>query len=66
MSFIGYGIQPPTPDWGLMISENRNGLAGQPWAVVAPVLCVVLFTVGGNLIAGGAAGVVARTDGGAR
>ncbi|MBS1698329.1 MAG: ABC transporter permease [Actinobacteria bacterium] len=66
MSFIGYGIQPPTPDWGLMISENRNGLAGQPWAVVAPVLCVVLFTVGGNLIAEGAARVVARTEGAQR
>jgi len=63
ISFIGYGIQPPESDWGLMVSENRNGLAAQPWAVVAPVICIVLFTIGGNLIAEGAARVVARTEG---
>ena len=62
MSFIGYGIQPPQSDWGLMVSENRNGLADQPWAVVAPMLCIVLFTVGGNLIAEGAARVMGRTE----
>ncbi len=63
MSFIGYGIQPPTADWGLMISENRTGLQTQALAVLAPVLCIVLFTVGGNLIAEGAARVIARTEG---
>lgn len=63
ISFVGYGIQPPTADWGLMVSENRTGLQAQPWAVIAPVLCVLLFTVGGNLIAEGAARVIARTEG---
>lgn len=62
LSFIGYGIQPPAADWGLMISENRSGLATQPWAVVAPIVCIVLFTVGGNLIAEGAARVLGRTE----
>ncbi|WP_084211087.1 ABC transporter permease [Pseudonocardia acaciae] len=63
MSFIGYGIQPPTPDWGLMVSENRTGLAVQPLAVLSPIVLIVLFTVGGNLIAEGAARVIARTEG---
>jgi peptide/nickel transport system permease protein len=63
MSFIGYGIQPPAADWGLMVSENRTGLQSQALAVLAPVLCIVLFTVGGNLIAEGAARVIARTEG---
>lgn len=63
ISFIGYGIQPPTPDWGLMVSENRTGLATQPWAVLAPIVMIVLFTVGGNLIAEGGARVIARTEG---
>lgn len=63
ISFIGYGIQPPTPDWGLMVSENRTGLASQPWAVLAPIAMIVLFTVGGNLIAEGGARVIARTEG---
>jgi peptide/nickel transport system permease protein len=62
MSFIGYGIQPPQADWGLMVSENQNGLAGQPWAVVAPMICIIIFTIGGNLIAEGAARVIGRTE----
>ncbi|MFT4233147.1 MAG: ABC transporter permease, partial [Leucobacter sp.] len=57
ISFIGYGIQPPTPDWGLMVSENRTGLATQPLAVLAPIVMIVLFTVGGNLISEGGARV---------
>ena len=36
ISFLGFGIQPPNADWGLMINENRNGITLQPWAVVAP------------------------------
>lgn len=64
MSFIGYGIQPPHADWGLMVSENQNGLAAQPWSVVAPAICIAAFTVGGNLIAEGAARVISRTEAG--
>lgn len=63
ISFIGYGIQPPTPDWGLMVSENRSGLATQPLAVLAPIVLIAVFTIGGNLIAEGGARVIARTEG---
>ncbi|GAA2443488.1 ABC transporter permease [Agromyces soli] len=63
MSFIGYGIQPPAADWGLMVSENRTGLGIQPLAVLAPVVMIVVYTVSGNLIAEGAARVIARTEG---
>lgn len=63
LSFIGYGIQPPASDWGLMVSENRNGISTQPLAVIVPIICIVLFTVSGNLIAEGAARVFGRTDG---
>ncbi|MFD6055386.1 ABC transporter permease [Agromyces sp. NPDC060279] len=63
MSFLGYGIQPPAADWGLMVSENRDGLANQPFAVVAPMLMIVLYTVAGNLIAEGSARVLGRTEG---
>lgn len=66
LSFLGFGVQPPNADWGLMISENRSGLVVQPWATVAPVLMLVLFTVGTNLIAEGAARVLAGTDRGVR
>lgn len=63
LSYIGYGIQPPTADWGLMVSENRTGLAIQPLAVLVPIIFIILYTVGGNLIAEGAARVIARTEG---
>lgn len=63
MSFIGYGIQPPAADWGLMVSENGTGLGTQPFAVLAPIAMIVLYTIGGGLIAEGAARVIARTEG---
>ncbi|WP_035871453.1 ABC transporter permease [Cucumibacter marinus] len=63
MSFIGYGIQPPAADWGLMVAENGNGLGIQPYAVLAPILMIVLYTIGGALIAEGSARIIARTEG---
>jgi peptide/nickel transport system permease protein len=53
LSFLGFGLQPPAADWGLMISENRNGLSVQPWPVVLPVAAIGLLTIGSSLIADG-------------
>jgi peptide/nickel transport system permease protein len=50
LSFLGFGIQPPTPSWGGMINENRLGLASNPWAVIAPAVMIALLTVGTNLV----------------
>lgn len=63
LSFLGLGLQPPDADWGLMVSENRNGLAVQPLAVLIPAVCIAVFTIGGNLFAEGAARVIGRTEG---
>ncbi|MEI9406416.1 ABC transporter permease [Mesorhizobium argentiipisi] len=62
LNFLGYGIQSPEADWGLMINENRNALSIQPWAVLAPVAAIAIFTIGGNIFAEGIARVVGRTD----
>ncbi len=35
MSFLGFGLQPPAADWGLMINENRIALVVQPWGVLS-------------------------------
>lgn len=64
VSFLGFGIQPPAADWGLMINENRIALTVQPWAVIVPAACIALFAVGTNFVAEGIARAVARTDGG--
>jgi len=62
LAFLGYGVAPPTADWGLMINENRAGLLIQPAAVFAPVLMIALFAMGTNLLAEGIGRVTARIE----
>lgn len=49
LSFLGLGQQPPTPDWGLMINENRIGMGANPWPVLVPVFLIAILTIGINL-----------------
>jgi len=53
LSFLGFGMQPPAADWGLMINENRVGIVIQPWPVFVPVLLIGILTIATNLIADG-------------
>ena len=62
ISFLGFGIQPPNADWGLMINENRPIVAAQPWALVAPALCIAIFAIGTNFVAEGIARAIAGID----
>jgi len=55
VSFLGFGIQPPASDWGLMIYENRLSISVQVWSVLLPILAIGLLTVGTNLITDGIA-----------
>jgi peptide/nickel transport system permease protein len=59
ISYLGLGQPPPTPEWALMISENRSGLLTQPWVVVVPAATIALLTIGVNLVADG----IARSTG---
>jgi peptide/nickel transport system permease protein len=49
VSFLGFGLQPPAADWGVMVGENRVGLTIQPWGVLMPVIALGLLTIGINL-----------------
>ena len=62
ISFLGFGVQPPDTDWGLMINLNRNGLTIQPWAVVVPILCIAAFTIGTTAIGEGMSRAIAGVD----
>jgi peptide/nickel transport system permease protein len=62
ISFLGFGIQPPAADWGLMINENRTGLTLQPWAVMIPIAMIAVLTIATNLIAEGIGRSVAGVD----
>ena len=64
LSFLGFGVQQPNADWGLMINENRQGLTIMPWGVVVPVLAIALLTIGTSLIGDGLSRASAGIDGG--
>jgi peptide/nickel transport system permease protein len=66
VSFLGFGLQPPTADWGLMINENRLSITVQPWSVLLPILAIGLLTVGTNLITDGIARAAIGIDRGGR
>jgi peptide/nickel transport system permease protein len=55
LGFLGFAADPGAANWGQMMNENRLGLATQPWAVMAPVLMIAIFTVATNLMADGLA-----------
>ena len=50
MSFIGLGAQPPTPDWGQMVSNGRIYIMHQPWYGAFPGLAIFLVTLAFNLL----------------
>ncbi|MDH7484762.1 MAG: ABC transporter permease [Anaerolineae bacterium] len=50
MSFIGLGAQPPTPDWGQMVSQGRIYFMNQPWFATYPGLAIFLVTLAFNLL----------------
>jgi len=51
LSFLGLGVQPPTPSWGNMIASGRDALMIAPWVALAPSLAVVLVVFGFSLLA---------------
>lgn len=53
LSFLGLGVVPPTPDWGLMISEGRGFITLAPWISGIPGLALAILLVGLNLFAEG-------------
>ena len=62
LSFLGFGVQEPSADWGLMINKNQQGLTIQPWGVVLPVMAIGLLTIGTSMIGDGLARVSAGID----
>ena len=51
LSFLGFGVSPPTPDWGLMIAESRKALQFAPWTAVFPMIALGTLVIGINLAA---------------
>ncbi len=50
LNFLGLGVQPPSSDWGLMVSEGRVYLGQSPLISVVPALAIAVLTIGINLV----------------
>jgi peptide/nickel transport system permease protein len=61
LGFLGFGVRPPTPEWGLIMSENRSLITFAPITVLGPGLMLALLVVGLNLFTEGLARILGRT-----
>jgi peptide/nickel transport system permease protein len=53
LGFLGVGVQPPNPNWGLMVNEARPHINQLPWALFFPAAAIAIVVVGVNLMADG-------------
>ncbi len=59
LGFIGIGVQPPEPDWGLLVSEGRDYLQIAPWMTIFPALAISSAVIGANLFGDGVGTLIA-------
>jgi len=59
LSFLGLGVQPPTPSWGLMVAEGKAYMFFQPWVIVIPGVVLAMLVLGINLVGDGLRDVTA-------
>lgn len=59
LSFLGVGVQPPTPSWGLMVSEGKNMMLFEPWLVLIPGAVLFVLVLAINLMGDGLRDVTA-------
>ena len=60
LSFLGFGLEPPSPDWGLVIATERGVLQSSPWVVLFPAFALASLVVGVNLMADGVSSVFSK------
>jgi peptide/nickel transport system permease protein len=56
LGFLGLGVQPPTPDWGLMVSESRDFASSAPWLIAFPAAGIALMVISCHTLADRLAG----------
>jgi peptide/nickel transport system permease protein len=63
LSFLGLGVPPPLPSWGLMIAEAKDYMFFSPWVIMIPGVCLFVLVLGINLLGDGLRDMFgARTD----
>ncbi|CAN5748126.1 dipeptide/oligopeptide/nickel ABC transporter permease/ATP-binding protein [soil metagenome] len=58
LSFLGFGLAPPTPSWGSILAEGRRNMSIAPWLAVLPGLAILVTVLAVNLTADGTADVL--------
>jgi peptide/nickel transport system permease protein len=58
LSFLGLGVQPPTPSWGVMLTTAQQFLSQAPWLAVWPGVMIAVTTLGFNLLGDGLRDVI--------
>lgn len=53
LSFLGLGIQPPSPEWGAMLNEGRAYMRTFPYMIVFPGIAIILSALAMNLLGDG-------------
>ncbi len=53
LSFLGLGAQPPTPEWGAIISDGRSFIASAWWISTFPGIAIMITTLGFNFVGDG-------------
>ena len=53
LSFLGLGVKPPEPEWGLMLNTLRNAIYAQPWVAALPGLMIFITSISFNLLSDG-------------
>jgi peptide/nickel transport system permease protein len=53
LSFLGLGVQPPLPSWGLMVAEGKAYMFFQPWVIMIPGIALALLVLAINLLGDG-------------
>lgn len=62
LNFLGLGAQPPTPEWGAMVSDTRNFIKEAPWASTFPALAILVTVMAFNLLGDGLRDVLDPRD----
>jgi peptide/nickel transport system permease protein len=59
LSFLGLGVQPPLPSWGLMVAEGKALMFFEPWLITIPGLALFLLVLAVNLLGDGVRDITA-------
>jgi len=62
LSFLGLGVQPPTPTWGNMLMDAQSTMASKPWLTIFPGLAILLIVLAVNFIGDGLQDALDPTD----